>query len=130
MKHYGSAGAELKLLKCYLRNKQQFVKCNNYHSELIDISISVPQGYIIGSLLYSSYINDLITVSNTQNLIMYGDDITQYFYFKDFDPTCLEAEQTKKVENQFLVEGQLVVFKYIESKVNGFLLRTKEWQKN
>ena len=76
LRYYGFFGTELKLLRCYLRNREQYVKYNNYQSELIDISTGVPQGSILGPLLFSICINDLITVSDKLNFIMYADDTT------------------------------------------------------
>ena len=71
---------------------------NNYQSELIDISTDVPQGSILGPLLFSICINDLITVSDQLNFIMYADDTIIYFNLKDFDPTCIEADKTNELE--------------------------------
>ena len=98
LRYYGFSGTELKLLDCYLRNREQYVKYNNYQSELIDISTGVPQGSILGPLLFSICINDLITVSDKLNFIMYADDTTIYFNLEDFDPTCIEADITNELE--------------------------------
>ena len=98
LRYYGFSGTELKLLRCYLRNREQYVKYNNYQSELIDISTGVPQGSILGPLLFSICINDLITVSDKLNFIMYADDTTIYFNLEDFDPTCIEADITNELE--------------------------------
>ena len=100
LRYYNFSGTELKLLRCYLRNREQYVKYNNYQSELIDISTGVPQGSILGPLLFSIYMytNDLITVSGKLNFIMYADDTTIYFNLEDFDQTCIEAEKTNELE--------------------------------
>ena len=98
MRYYGFSGTELKLLRCYLGNREQYVKYNNYQSELIDISTGVPQGSILGPLLFSICINDLMTVSDKLNFIMYADDTTIYFNLEDFDPTCIEADITNELE--------------------------------
>ena len=47
LKHYGFTGTELKLLKCYLENRKQYVKYKTYQSEMIDSSTGVPQGSIL-----------------------------------------------------------------------------------
>ena len=98
LRYYDFSGIELKLLRCYLRNREQYVKYNNYQSELIDISTGVPQGSILGPLLFSICINDLITVSDKLNFIMYADDTTIYFNLEDFDPICIEADITNELE--------------------------------
>ena len=73
-------------------------KYNNYQSELIDISTGVPQGSILGPLLFSFCINDLITVGDMLNFIMYADDTTIYLNLEDFGPTCIEADITNELE--------------------------------
>ena len=89
------SGTELKLLRCYLRNREQCVKYNNYQSKLINISTGVPQGSILGPLLCFIY---LITISDKLNFIMYADDTTIYFILEDFDLSCIEAEITNELE--------------------------------
>ena len=44
----------------------------------------MPQGYTLGPLLFSIYINDLSAISNTLKCIMYADDTTIYFNTEDF----------------------------------------------
>ena len=65
---------------------------NNYHSENVDIANGVPQGSIIGPLLYSICINDLILASNKLNFLMYADDTTIYFNLEDFDQNHMQTE--------------------------------------
>ena len=131
LRYYGFSGTELKLLRCYLRNREQYVKYNNYHSELIDISTGVPQGSILGPLLFSICINDLITVSDELNFIMYADDTTIYFNLGDFDPTCIETDITNRIrESKQFVEAKQTVFKYTENKVKGFPSKAKKCQGN
>ena len=113
-------------MRCYLRNREQYVKYNNYQSELIDISTGVPQGSILGALLFSICINDLITVSDKLNFKIYADDTTIYFNLEDFDPTCIEADLRN--ESKHLVEAKQIVFKYTENKVNGFPSKAKKCQ--
>ena len=61
-----------------MSNIKQYVMFYNKNSDFTEIRTGVPQGSILGLLLFSIYINDLITVSNKANFIMYADDTTNY----------------------------------------------------
>ena len=49
-------------------------------------------------MLFSICINDLITVSEKRNFIMYADGTTIYFNLEDGDPTCIDADITNELE--------------------------------
>ena len=59
---------------------------NNCNSNFVDVTTSVPQGSILGPLLFSIFINDLIHVTEKLKFIMYVDDTTIYFSLEDYDP--------------------------------------------
>jgi len=84
LKHYGVTGAAFKLMESYLTNRRQYVKYNVHESNLNEIKTGVPQGSILGPLLFSIYINDLVTINNIFRFIMYADDTTIYFNMEDF----------------------------------------------
>ena len=72
--HYGIRDESLNLFKSYLQNRKQYVVINNAKSETLDITTGVPQGSILGPLLFIIYINDLPNASNIFHSIMYADD--------------------------------------------------------
>ena len=59
LNYYGIAGTELQLLTNYLQNRKQLVIFNNHESELTENTTGVPQGSILGPLLFSIIINYL-----------------------------------------------------------------------
>ena len=73
MKHYGIWGLPLQLLRSYLSNRNQFVKLNDANSSLIDILFGVPQGSILGPLLFLIFINDLPEATNLY-VKLFADD--------------------------------------------------------
>ena len=78
LKYYGVTDTAFDLLKSYLTNRKQYVVFDGCQSEHVEIYTGVPQGSILGPLFFSIYIDDLITVSDRLNFLMYADDTTIY----------------------------------------------------
>ena len=76
LQYSGVRGTPLKWFQSYLSNRRQFTQCSNSSSDYVTISHGVPQGSILGPLLFLIYINDLILASNKFDFIMYADDTT------------------------------------------------------
>jgi len=76
LKYYGFNGMAYNLMESYLTNRKQYVEMEGVESELLTVITGVPQGSILGPLLFIIYINDIVSASNLFNFIIYADDTT------------------------------------------------------
>jgi hypothetical protein len=101
LEHYGIRGVALHWIKDYLSRRKQYVYYNNVSSSLKDILCGVPQGSILGPLLFILYANDIGNCSSLFHFILFADDTNIFF-------------SSKSVTN-------------FEDIVNSELLRLSEW---
>ena len=73
---YGIRNSAITLLKSYLSNRKQYVQIDDESSSMLSINTGVPQGSIVGPLLFNILINDIIMSSDKFNFILYADDTT------------------------------------------------------
>lgn len=74
LEHYGIRGISLSWFRSYLTDRTQYVHANNLDSAILNLKYSVPQGSILGPILFILYINDLPNVSNLAKYIFFADD--------------------------------------------------------
>ena len=76
LQHYGIRGIAYDWIKDYLNDRRQQVSYNGANTSYKTVNCGVPQGSILGPLLFIIYINDLSTVSTTLTSVLFADDTT------------------------------------------------------
>ena len=99
LNYYGIKGLENKLFRSYLSDRYQYVDFKGSYSESLKMSTGVPQGSILGPLLFIIYINDLPLVSDTFKIMMYADDTTLYCNLNNESSEITINAELRKVHN-------------------------------
>ena len=85
LSYYGIRGIALEWFSNYLSNRQQYVCMDGMKSSLKEVPCGVPQGSLLGPLLFSIYINDFVKSSNIFSFILFADDSSLFCSHRNLD---------------------------------------------
>ena len=94
MEDYGVRGIALDWFTSYLSDRKQYLSVKGYTSDYLNIPCGVPQGSVLGPLLFLIYINDLPKVFKLLSFYLSVDDTN--IYFKSDDLTHLQKIMNHK----------------------------------
>ena len=94
MNHYGIQGQALKRFKSYLTSRKQIVYVNGVQSKPRTITVGVPQGSVLGPLLFLLYINDIDKCDKNALFRLFADDTNIFVYDKDTNALKTKAESS------------------------------------
>ena len=94
---YGLSEDSVLLLKSYLSDRKQQIKISSVVSSWANINKGVPQGSILGPLLFNAFINDIFYFIKTCTLYNYADDNTLSFHSPDFNELIKFLQQEGKI---------------------------------
>ena len=100
LKYYGVNGTELNWFASYLANRSQYVVYDNTKSHQLNLSTGVPQGSVLGPLLFLIYMNDIVNASEKFNSVLFADDTTLDNPLRSFDMIGTENRYDKTTLSQ------------------------------
>ena len=93
---YGFSLPALRMIQGYLSNRKQRTKINSDFSSWEEILFGVPQGSILGPLLFNTFLYDLFFIMNDVDFASYADDNTPFFVGNDIDEVILKMQNASE----------------------------------
>ena len=120
--HYGIRGLSLKLFENYLSNRKQYVVVDGVSSSYKEVTCGVPQGSVLGPLLFLIYINDIKQTSNMLNFSLFADDTSVIATHSNiFTLVEMINEELVKLNNWFRCNKLLLNYE----KTNYMIFRSR-----
>ena len=111
LNHYGIRGITNQWFSSYLRNRPQFVSVSNCSSDTKNMKYGVPQGSVLGPLLFLIYINDLHSSLNFSEVTHFADDTNLIQFGKCLDSLSVTLNSDLILLNSWLNANKIAQFK-------------------
>lgn len=129
LKETGIVGSALDIFSSYLSDRRQVVKIGSDQSEPQLITFGVPQGSILGPLLFLIYINSIKNIGLKGNISLYADDTSLFYYGHSIDAIISDAQCDLNLLNLWFQSNLLtiniaktnyIIFTAINKKISDF----------
>ena len=104
---YGFSIAALRLVQNYLSNRKQRTKINSDFSSWEEILFGVPQGSILGPLLFNIFLCDLFFIMNETDFASYADDNTPYVVGNNIEDVIIKLQNASLTLFQWFYDNQM-----------------------
>ena len=107
LENYGIRGNCYQLIKNYISSRKQYTSFHNVKSGQESVIFGVPQGSVLGPLLFLLYINDIVNAASSGMFVLFADD-TNIFVAADTESEVYRiANQVLAKINQYMISNQL-----------------------
>ena len=109
LNHYGIRGIANNLIKSYLSNRKQYVQIGDTKSSLLNINCGVPQGSVLGPLLFLIYVNDIANCNPHGLIRLFADDTNVFIESNQIESLYIDAKQVLKYLDKWFRSNKLTL---------------------
>lgn len=122
LEQIGFRGVAHKLMKNYLADREQCVKIKDFISDMRKVEYGVPQGTVLGPILFNIYLNNLFQQGSSGQIVSFADDTAILYTADSWETLLAKAEKDlKKIKQWFDLRLLTINFsktKYVPFSIN------------
>lgn len=109
LEKYGIRNNSLNLLRSFLTNRKQIVRINGVNSSTLDVGFGVPQGGVLGPILFVIFLNDMLSLKLNSKIYAFADDSSLVCSANNY--TILENKINKDlaIVSEWISKNKLIV---------------------